>query len=223
MKLGLVEWNGDRFLKDIWEIKTSRLVNYGRGFLVGISFPWQGEQSLQDIWAAATASLSDLLLFITCKSTQNPTHHPFFFLHYLNPSIPLKARTTADKAFTECGNNLAKRSAKQIMSTLKSFSSAREALTGDIYHLNITKMPYFTSAFQYFCTFYSHTHSHNMHSASGGKVVPFALWDERKTSAQKKNIQQPKQYILSIHCLVLALKRKLMHAQATLQNCLGRC
>lgn len=85
-------------------------------------------KSLQEIWAAATAFLSDLFLFITCKITQNPTssnkqHTPFMcFSHYLIPSpSPLIARRVAGKAFTVCANNLAKDSAEQAMSTLKSF------------------------------------------------------------------------------------------------------
>lgn len=68
-----VEWNEDSFLQDTWEIKTFRFANSKTGFLLSKSFPWHGKQSLQEIWAAATASLSDLLLFISSKLTQNPT------------------------------------------------------------------------------------------------------------------------------------------------------
>lgn len=102
-----VAWNGDCFLQDMWEIITSRFANSKSGFLLSISFPDTGE-----IWAAGTGSLSDLVLFITCKLTQNPTSSdqqhtlPFFFFHYLNPSpSPLIARTVVGKAFTMCGNN----------------------------------------------------------------------------------------------------------------------
>lgn len=117
-----VEWNGDSFLQDTWEIKTFRFANSKTGFLLSKSFPWHGKQSLQEIWAAATASLvwpAPIHLFQV--NTKSHKQWSTTFFHYLNP-LPrsITAGRVAGRTFTVCGNNLAKSSAEQVISTLKS-------------------------------------------------------------------------------------------------------